>query len=422
MEPLVSLSPMELRRLAALERVIAGDLTQVRAAELLGISYRQVKRLVRAFRRSGPAGLASNRRGRPSNRRYNPELLAHALAIVREHYDDFGPTLAAEKLAERHAIAIDHETLRRAMIREASWIARPRTGPKPHLPRLRRDCFGELIQIDGSHHNWFEKRGPKCCLYVAIDDATKNLVGLHLAPTETTIGYFALFTAYLQEYGRPLSVYSDRSGIFRATKETADGAGSQFGRALNELDIELICAQSPQAKGRVERVHGTLQDRLVKELRLRNISTIEAANVFLNTYRLEHNRRFATPPRSDFNAHRPLEPQHDLERILSCRFPRLVSAKGIVSFENRLFAIDYRIAQHLRSRTVEVRVDRLGRIVIEQGEVPLRFAELPNPQPKRAVTGERADRRIPNPMKAHTPAPKHPWRQSRRFPTPSTAP
>lgn len=421
---LMSFTPRELRRLAVLERIASGDLSQISAAGVLRLSTRQVKRMVRRFRELGPRSVASCRRGRPSNRATDPQLLSCALDLVRRHYPDFGPTFTAEKLVEFHGLRLDHETLRRAMIRAGIWQPHARKTRKLHLPRERRDCVGELVQLDGSHHAWFESRGLRCTLLVAIDDATSTLLGLRFTPTENALGYFGLFAEYLSRWGRPVSVYVDRFSVFKATVESADGEKPQFARALDELDIELICANSPQAKGRVERVNATLQDRLVKELRLRNINTIEDANRFLPTYLETHNQRFARSPRSDFNAHRPLEPQHDLARILSIRHRRIISAKGIVSYENRQFAIDHSLFRQLSSRVVEVRVNHHGKLIIEQGQQYLRCAELPKTDHRHPRVVERvepANRRVPNPKKAHTPPPNHPWRTPQRSPSPDPA-
>ena len=407
----VSLTPAELRRLAVIERVVAGDLSQVAGAPLLRLSVRQFKRLIAGFRRDGPAALASKRRGRPSNRRTDAHLVAQALELYRLHYIDFGPTLAAEKLAERHGLLIDHETLRRCLIAHGIYKAKRRKDRKPHLPRERRAARGELVQLDGSHHAWFEDRAPKCVLLVAIDDATSELMALRFEPSETTVGYFALMRDYLQRTGRPLSVYTDKAAIFIQPVETASGERTQFARAMDELDVEVICANSPQAKGRVERVNGTLQDRLVKELRLRNISSINVANLYLAQYVKAHDLRFGRAPQTSFDAHRPIEPQHDLARILAVRKRRQVSAHGIVSYENRLFAVDHRQFKTLSSRVLEVRVDEHG-VHLEQGPLRLRFTELPAQQrPARPIIVERADRRVPNPKKGHPPAENHPWKR-----------
>ncbi|MFN2529634.1 MAG: ISNCY family transposase [Candidatus Baltobacteraceae bacterium] len=265
---LLTMSTTELSRLAAMERLKASEITQSQASGQLGLSLRQTKRLWKRFRAQGPSGLQSRRRGKPSNRRFNPEVLARALELVKAHYADFGPTFAAEKLLERHDLRLDHETLRRAMIAAGAWKCGHRKRVRIHPPRARRPCFGELAQIDGSHHAWFENRGPKCTLYVDIDDATSSLLALHFAEQETTEGYFELTRQHALEHGLPLAFYTDKYGVFRINRTCSPQKPTQFGRAMQELGIELICANSPQAKGRVERANGTLQTRFVRELRL----------------------------------------------------------------------------------------------------------------------------------------------------------
>jgi transposase len=278
----VLMSKRELNRIDILARLENRRLTPSAACALLQVSQRQVYRLMRRFRDGGPAGIADRRRGRPSNNRLPDVLRDHAVALVRERYGDFGPTLAAEKLAERHDLRVSRETLRTWMIQAGLW--RPRAERKRfHQPRHRREHLGELIQIDGCEHRWFEDRGPPCTLLVFVDDATSRLMALGFVPSESTFAYFDVLRRYLETHGKPVAFYSDRHSIFRVSKEEAAGGDgmSQFGRALAELNIEIICANSSQAKGRVERAHATLQDRLVKELRLAGISDLEAANAFL---------------------------------------------------------------------------------------------------------------------------------------------
>lgn len=410
---LVSLSPRELARLKALEHHLAGRLSQAQVATELRISVRQVKRLVRRYRQDGPAGLASSRRGRPSNRRTDPELVQLAIALIGRHYPDFGPTFAAEKLKERHALHLDHETLRRAMLAARIWTVDRHRRRKPHPPRARRARFGELVQLDGSDHQWFEERGPRCTLLVAIDDATSALLALHFVPDESTLGYFELMRAYFTRYGRPLALYTDRHSIFRLTAETANGeTRTQFGRAMDELEIELICANSPQAKGRIERANATLQDRLLKELRLREICTLTEANAYLEDYRLAHNTRFARLPESDLDAHRPLENDQRLDRILVARYPRVVSQNGTISYENRVLAIDKEAFRHLRGRKVEIRHASDGTLIVEQLARALPYTELRKRSRHPPILDRKSlDRRVPNPEKAHIPPSDHPWRK-----------
>lgn len=307
------MSERELGRLKIVEDVEAHRLSVVQAAELAGVSRRQMTRLVRAFGDKGAAGLISRKRGKPSNRRYTDGYRDYVLELVRLHYADFGPTFALEKLAEDHDISVSKETLRQWMTGAGIWKTRKERRSRVYQPRNRRDCFGELIQIDGSHHWWFEERGPKCALLVYVDDATSKIVHLRFAESENAFDYFHATKAYLNEYGKPLSFYSDKHAVFRTTHASnrdATTGMTQFGRALHELNIDIICANSPQAKGRVERANKTLQDRLVKELRLRNINTIKDANTYMPEFMADYNARFGKEPRKDKDMHRPFS-EHD---------------------------------------------------------------------------------------------------------------
>jgi transposase len=321
------MSAKELDRLEVLGRVVERRLTQRQAAEQLGLSRRQVERLCRALRADGAAGLVSRKRGRPSNRKLPAAVRAHALELVRARYADFGPTLACEKLAEQHGVAVSRETLRHWMIDAGLWVPRAQRPRRAHQPRHRRSCLGELVQIDGCDHAWFEDRGPKCTLLVYVDDATSRLMELRFAASESAFDYFASTRAYLDRYGKPVAFYSDKASIFRvAASEARKTAGiTQFGRALSELNIDILCANTPQAKGRVERAHLTLQDRLVKELRLRGISTPEAGNAYLPEFQADYNERFAREPRSPHDAHRPVREDEDLKRIFTWQEERKLS-------------------------------------------------------------------------------------------------
>ena len=229
--------------------------------------------ILKAYKTRGPAGLVSKQRGRRSNRSYAASFKAYALSMVGERYHDFGPTLAAEKLAEEHAVFISKETLRQWLIEAGLWTPRRERARQVHQPRYRRDCLGELIQIDGSEHWWFETRGPKCTLLVYIDDATSRLMHLAFVKSESTFDYLRATRRYIEAHGKPVAFYSDKHGIFRVNARGAAGGNgmTQFGRALHALNIDIICANTSQAKGRVERAHKTLQDRLVKEMRLAGI-------------------------------------------------------------------------------------------------------------------------------------------------------
>jgi transposase len=258
---LITASMRELERVKVIEAVLEGRLRCFQAAERLQLGERQISRLCRRYEACGPAGLVSGKRGKASNRELPIDLRARAMALVRERYADFGPTLACEKLAECHGIRLAKETVRRWMRDAGLWIPRRQRPPKVYQPRARRACLGELVQIDGSDHRWFEERAPPCTLLVYVDDATSRLMTLHFTATESTFSYFEATRAYLQRYGKPVAFYSDKASVFRSSQyATTGGKGvTHFGRAMYELNIDTWCANSSSAKGRVERAHLTLQ-------------------------------------------------------------------------------------------------------------------------------------------------------------------
>jgi transposase len=336
---LVTMSKKELGRLGALADLVAGRVSAARAARLIGVGERQVFRLLKAYRTSGAAGLVSRRRGRPSNRRYPDAVREAALAAIRERYPDFGPTLAAEKLAEVHDLKLGRETVRRWMAAAGLWTPREGRGTRVHQPRHRRDCLGELVQVDGCEHYWFEDRGPPCTLLVFVDDATGKLMHLRFVEGESTLAYLQAARSYVEAHGRPVAFYSDKHSVFRVTGAGRDGT-TQFGRAMRELNVEVICANSPQAKGRVERAHKTLQDRLVKELRLAGISTVEAANTFLPAFVADYNTRFAKEPRLAKDLHRPAPDATDLDEIMTVREERTVSTSLTLHYDKLLILLE----------------------------------------------------------------------------------
>ncbi|WP_372237081.1 ISNCY family transposase [Caballeronia sordidicola] len=336
------MSMRELERLKAIQAVADGLLMPWRAAERLGISRRQVERLTGRYRREGAAGLISRKRERPSNHQLPAGLADHALAIIRERYADFGPTFACEKLRESHGLTLAAETVRHLMTDAGLWIPRKQRPPKIHQPRNRRSCLGELIQIDGSDHRWFEDRAPACTLLVFIDDATSQLMTLHFTATESTFSYFEATRKYIEAHGKPVALYSDKASVFHCNQHasTPDKGVTQYGRALYELNVDTLCANSSQAKGRVERANLTLQDRLVKELRLRKIDTKEAANAYAPHFMADFNGRFAKIPKSAFNAHRPLRGDEDLDLILTHRVLRCVSNSLTLQYDRVIYMLD----------------------------------------------------------------------------------
>jgi hypothetical protein len=316
-----------------------------------------VFRRLRTLKQDGATSLVSKRRGKPSNHRLPAEVRSLALSLVRERYADFGPTFAAEKLAAHHGCSVSRETLRGWMISDGLWIDRRHRLASPHQPRRRRECLGELVQIDGSEHAWFEARGETCTLLAFIDDATSRLMQLRFVASESAFDYFRATRAYLEEHGKPVAFYSDKHNIFRVNaKDAVSGDGiTQFGRVLSELNIGIICANSPQAKGRVERAFGTLQDRLVKELRLAGISTIAAANAWLPDFIAGHNAGFAKPPRNSKDLHRPLTATDNLDEVIAWREVRTVTGNLTLHYDRMLLLLEPTVfARGLARKKVDV--------------------------------------------------------------------
>ncbi|EDI4631198.1 ISNCY family transposase [Salmonella enterica subsp. enterica serovar Poona] len=347
----------EINRLKILQDVIDRNLRPGQAAEMLGITPRHCSRLLKRYRQSGPLGMNNQSRGRTGNRLLPASLTDQALNIIRERYADFGPTLARENLAENHGIVLGKETLRRLMIKTGLWVPRKQRAPKIQQPRYRRACCGELIQIDGCDHHWFENRAPACTALVYVDDATSRLMQLRFVKSESTFTYFEATRGYLEKHGKPLALYSDKASVFRINNKNATGGDgyTQFGRAMHELNIQTICANTSSAKGRVERAHLTLQDRLVKELRLRGISSVDAANDFADEFMTDYNRRFGKAPRHDFDVHRPLETDDDLTVFFTWREPRRVSKSLTVQYDKVLYLIeDKELSRRAIGKYIEV--------------------------------------------------------------------
>ena len=334
---LIAMSERDLQRIEVLSKVSAGRMTMVSAAHVLDVSMRQVRRLLTRMNIGGAASIRHKATGRPSNNRISDGVRDYAVTLVRECYADFGPTLASEMLAERDGLCVSRETLRRWMIDAGIWLSRKQRRTF-HQPRLRREAYGELVQIDGSDHRWFEDRGDPCSLLVFIDDATGKLMQLRFVRSESTFSYFEALGLYLREHGAPIAFYSDKHSVFRVAKKDAKGGQgmTQFGRALCELNIEILCANSSQAKGRVERMNRTLQDRLVKALRLAHIDDMESGNAFLSNFMDRYNARFSIVPARSNDLHRPLNLAPDrLTEILCKREQRYVGSQLTFSFERK---------------------------------------------------------------------------------------
>lgn len=334
----LEMTEKELDRINILEKVIDGRWTQKKASKTLKISLRQTKRLCKRYRLKGAEGLIHLSRGKQSNRRMNEKTKEKVLEIIeKEEFKGFGPTLLQEILYEEYIIKVSREWLRQQMIMKGIWQSKKVKKTNIHPRRKRRSRIGELIQLDGSYENWFEDRGPRCCLLVMIDDATSEIMSMRFVEHETTQNYFDLMKEYIGRYNLPLAVYSDRHSIFKISKGEGKEMNmryTQFERAMEELGIEMIHARSPQAKGRVERANGTLQDRLIKKMRRRGISTLNEGNEFLEEYRQEHNLKFGKQAECLEDAHVEMLPSMDLNKILVTKEKRKVSKNLEVQYHN----------------------------------------------------------------------------------------
>jgi transposase len=420
MDKLLQMSTKELSRLEVMQRLSQKRMSPKEAGTILGLSMRQIKRVLRAYREHGAAGLVSKHRGRKANNRLSEEVKRKALDLLKTKYQGFGPTLAHEKLVEREKLKLSDESVRKLMIAEGLWKARKAKKVAVHQLRERRACFGELVQIDGSPHDWFEGRAERCTLLVFIDDATGKLLQLCFVECESFFSYAQAAEAYFRQYGRPVAFYSDKHGIFRVNMpSTGTGAAlTQFGRAMQELDIQIICANTPQAKGRVERVIQTLQDRLPKEMRLRTICSREAGNAYLPEFLEDFNTRFAEEPRSNVNAHRPLTPKDDLARILSWQETRCLSKNLTLQFYKTVYQIQSKRPSYaLRNAQVTVCVNATENISILYNGKSLPFTIF-NQQARQAeiVSAKHLDQALQKPRTPTIPGPDHPWRKG--FATP----
>ena len=414
MDQLLQMSAKELSRLEVMQRVSRKQMSQREAGTILSLSVRQIKRLLRAYREKGAAGLVSKHRGRKANNRLSEEVKKRALNLLKTKYKGFGPTLAHEKLVEKEKLKFSDESVRELMIAEGLWKARKAKKVVIHQLRERRACFGELIQIDGSPHDWFEGRAEACVLLVFIDDATGKLVQLLFVESESFFSYCQAAEAYFKLSGKPVAFYSDKHGIFRVNVPSVGSRTdlTQFGRAMQELDIEIICANSPQAKGRVERVIQTLQDRLPKELRLRGISNRVAGNAYLPEFLADFNRRFAVEPRSSVDAHRPLTAKDDLAHILTWQETRSLSKNLTLQFQKVVYQIQTdRPTYALRKAQVIVCVNAQEDITILYNGKTLPYT-IYKQQTKQAqvVSTKQLDLALPAKRLPPTPAPEHPWR------------
>jgi hypothetical protein len=417
MEERLTMTTRDLDRLKVIHQVLQHKLTWSQAAAQLARSVRQIGRLCARVRTEGHKGIVHRLRGKPSHHQLAAGCLAKALELVRRHYPDFGPTFANEKLLSRHHLLLSTSTLRRGMVAAGIW--RPRSSRIQHRAwRPRRACVGELVQLDGSDHAWFEARTPRCVLLLYIDDATSRLLYGEFVAVEDTLTLLRATKTYLQQGGRPVAFYVDKDSIYRVNRQATieeqlqDLAPlTQFTRAMRELGIAVIPAHSPQAKGRVERSFDTHQDRLVKELRLAKISTMPEANRFLQqVYLPAHNAAYAVEPANPTDAHRPLLKAHDLDAILSVQTVRTIQHDFTLRWQNRFFQLLPDQPVRLRpgdTILIEQRLD--GTTHLRAQGCYLAFTSIPKPAPRRwkvAALATRAQR----PRRAYRPSRTHPWK------------
>lgn len=420
MEGYLTMSNREIDKLKVIQNTIDGRFKQSEAAQILSITDRQVRRLCAKVRKEGNRGIIHGLKGQPSNHQMAAGRVEEAIGYVKSHYRDFGPTFANEKLWENHGIRISTNTLRKAMLAEGLYAVK-RYKPKHRKWRERRACVGMLVQLDGSEHAWFEDRGPKCALLIFIDDATSRVLYGRFITVEDTANLMTCAKAYLKRNGRPVAFYVDKDSIYKVNRQANieeelrdETPLSQFTRAMCELDVQMIFADSPQAKGRVERGFRTHQDRLVKELRLAGISDMAAANRFLEIYIQKHNAKFAIAPANPVNAHRALLRTHRLEEILCNKLRRTVGNDYTLRYRNKFLQIAAEQAVRVRPGavvTIEERLD--GSQHLKLKGVYLRYKHVEK-QPYRGYYAANksklaATRKAPKGISV--PGKDHPWRK-----------
>lgn len=440
MKGYLSMSNKEINRITIMDKLKFKKITEKQAAMALNLSVRQIRRIKKKYLAKGALGLIHQNRGRVSNHRISNSEIDRIIEIIKQKYYDFGPTLAWEKVKKHHRAILGKETLRKIMIKANLWQAKKQKKLRLYQSRPRRDCEGELVQVDGSPYRWFEDRGPECALLVFIDDATGKILHLEFALSESTNAYFKACHTYFKTHGKPLAFYVDKHGVFRINTakdgmaDTRDSNGlTQFGLAMKTLNIELIYANTPQAKGRVEKANQTLQDRLVKELRLKGINTIKEANDYLPVFIQEFNHKFSVESKSPINSHRPLQPYEKLEEILVKKYPRILSRNLELQYQNKLYQIQTaRPTYALRRAPVVITQDRLGKIkiyyknqelkyqiiskqpkteIVDSKRLNLKMEEIKLNQKQMAILRLRSGQSQQSTSRQWRPAANHPWRQ-----------
>lgn len=403
----LTMSTKEVNRLSVLDKLKNGELSQMGAAKILQITDRQVRNQLTRYKKEGAKGLLHRNRGKQSKLKWNAKEKLFVLELLASRYKGFGPTFATEKLREEYNIVISKETLRAAMIRENLWKPKQKK-PKHRIRRPRKMYLGEMIQLDGSEHDWFEGRAPSCTLLVFIDDATSTIFWLEFAKSESTESLMKTTQKYIEQYGRPISFYLDHHSVYKVNLNNSDGDKlSQFGRAMKELGINLIYAGSPQAKGRVERCNKTLQDRLIAEMRLQNISSVEAANKWVHKYIQDHNRRFAKQALCHENVHRDIN-HYKLDKIFCIKEERILQNDFVISYQSRLFQLKKEQTAVVRPKEkITIRKGFDGSISLSIRNIELNFYEIIE-RLKRIVHPKEVTNHV------WKPAPSHPWREAIR--------
>lgn len=414
-EDIIAMAKKEVERLRVIGKVMDKQITHVKASELLGICERQVRRLVKRVRAEGARGLVHRNREKPPPNKMTEEREARIGLIVEERYRDFGPTLASEKLEERHGIKVSREKLRQIMILKGLWRVRRRK-KRVHQWRERKVYYGEMVQMDGSHHDWLEGRGPEMVLMGYVDDATGRAYG-RFYDYEGLYPAMDSFERYIRRSGRPVSLYLDKHSTYKTTRQPdvdellrGEKAATQFERACSELGIKVIHANSPQAKGRIERAFGTLQDRLIKEMRLAGISSKEEANEFLERYLPIYNKRFGKEPRKKADLHRRLTKGVRLRDIFCIKGRRTISNAYTVKWDGRLFLIDSPTIA-MRRRKVEVRKHFDGQMEIRFNGRYLKFKEVISLKPAKALKVKKSEAENTKKRAKYIPPVDHPWRR-----------
>jgi transposase len=405
----IAMTKEELKRKTIIEQAIEKRIIQKEGAERLGISERHFRRIIRRYRTQGEEGLVSGHRGKPSNNRMKETKRAEITKFINDPiFEGFGPTLLNEKLEQYQGIRISKESMRQIMIEEQKHSPKIKKEKSRHPSRERRERRGELVQIDGSYHTWLEERAAKACLLLFVDDATSAVLAAKFVDYESFYAYGELCKTYFRSSGLPVTFYSDKFSVFRVNSRSGIHKESitQFTRALNTLGIELICANSPQAKGRVERANETFQDRLVKELRLQRINNYQDANTFLPIFLDFYNRKFAVLPRSVMDIHATLDPTIDLDFLFAVHDTRTITKSLQIHFNGNTYQIiTTRSAQYLSGREVLIVEEQSGDVSAYLNNTLLNL-KIVHEQPKQArVVSAKSHK-----SKAHTPSSNHPWR------------